>query len=109
MSATSSNKPSSQIATFVLVPIGLLFIILVTPSGIDGQSLLGKILSQDSSEAHLDTESNSSNVANQEYSMRSMTGDNGSPTQVPASTSPEIRVAEDWLQKTGLPSINANQ
>ena len=94
-----------QVARFILAPVGLLFIVMVTPSGIDGQSLLGRLIASSSSEIATEMEPQSSTASNRQNLMLSMTADNGKATEVEGAASNEIRVADDWLQKAGLPKM----
>ena len=94
-----------QVAKFILAPVGLLFIVMVTPGGIDGQSLLGRLIASSSSEIVTEMEPQSSTTTNRQNLMLSMTADNGKSTEVEATVSNEIRVADDWLQKAGLPKM----
>ena len=107
--SVNTNKKSSlvfKLARFTLVPIGLIFIVLITPGGIDGQSLLGRLFSAQHNQIQVEAQPNSNSSDNHKNVMLSMTGDSGTATQVPDSNPQEIRVAEDWLQKAGLPKID---
>lgn len=106
MSAPRSVNRLRSFATLILVPVGLVFIVMVTPSGIDGQSLLGKLLEQESYEFHSKPSTTVKPSSVEQIAMRSMTGETGSSSPAATSTpASDVRVADDWMRKVGIPTI----